>query len=153
MTDRRQASRRGRPVEWRKPGALRRSIMLRLTEISLQGLQKLAKSQRSSVSEVLRGLIEQAVVDSHTHQSRQRRRSRQRRKKLTSRGATKRVDAGRAPNGNVVVHTRAGIEARADAVARDLGVDRKAAFKRLDRGQLRGTVAEMQLAPLRFLLD
>jgi hypothetical protein len=55
--------------------------------------------------------------------------------------------------GNVVVHTRASIEAWADAVARDLGVDRKAAFKMLDRGQLRGTIAEMQLAPLRFLLD
>ena len=54
---------------------------------------------------------------------------------------------------SVVVHTRAGIEARADAVALDLGVDRKDAFKMLDCGQLRGTVAEMRLAPLRFLLD
>ena len=61
--------------------------------------------------------------------------------------------SNRNAKGNVVMHTRAGIEARADAVARDLGVDRKAAFKMLDRGQLRGTVAEMRLAPLRFLLD
>jgi hypothetical protein len=56
-------------------------------------------------------------------------------------------------NGNVVVFTRVGIEARADAVARDLGVDREKAFKMLDEGKLRGTVAEMRLAPLRFLLD
>lgn len=73
-------------------------------------------------------------------------------KKLTRRGPVKRIDAPLA-NGNVVVHTRAGIEARVDAVARDLGVDRKAAFRMLDRGELRGTVAEMRLAPLRFLLD
>lgn len=56
-------------------------------------------------------------------------------------------------NGNVVVFTRVGIEARADAVARDLGVNREKAFKMLDEGKLRGTVAEMRLAPLRFLLD
>lgn len=54
--------------------------------------------------------------------------------------------------GNVVTYTRAGILARADAAARDLGVSRQAVFKMLDRGELHGTVAEMRLAPLRFLL-
>jgi hypothetical protein len=56
------------------------------------------------------------------------------------------------PNGNVVVLTRADVEARADAVALDLGMGRRAAFRMLDQGKLRGTVAEMRLAPLRFLL-
>jgi hypothetical protein len=69
------------------------------------------------------------------------------------RGPVKRVDAEPLINGNVVEYTRAGIEARADAVARDLGVNRETAFRMLDRGELRGTVAEMRLAPLRFLLD
>lgn len=57
------------------------------------------------------------------------------------------------PNGNVVVLTRADVEARADAVALGLGMGRKAAFRMLDQGKLRGTVAEMRLAPLRFLLE
>ena len=72
--------------------------------------------------------------------------------KIMKRGPATRFDAG-SSNGNVVVHTRLGIEARADAVARSLKVSRKVAFQMLDRGELRGTVAEMQLAPLRFLLD
>lgn len=60
----------------------------------------------------------------------------------------------RAASGNVVVHTRSSMLARANAVARDLlGVNRKEAFRMLGRGELRGTLAEMQLAPLRFLLE
>jgi hypothetical protein len=66
---------------------------------------------------------------------------------------TKRIDVVPRADGSVVVFTRAGIEARADAVAKGLGVDRKKAFQMLDAGKLRGTVAEMRLSPLRFLLD
>jgi hypothetical protein len=55
-------------------------------------------------------------------------------------------------SGNVVEYTRAGIEAKADAVAARFGWTRAVAFRKLDAGKLHGTVAEMQLAPLRFLL-
>lgn len=71
--------------------------------------------------------------------------------KLIRRRGLKRGDAARV-NGNVVEYTRAEVEAKVDDVARDLGVSRAVAFRMLDRGELRGTVAEMRLAPLRFLL-
>jgi hypothetical protein len=74
-------------------------------------------------------------------------------KKTKAKRSIKRVDVVPKANGNVVVYTRAGIEARVDAVAKDLGVNREKAFRMLDQGKLRGTVAEMRLAPLRFLLD
>jgi hypothetical protein len=74
-------------------------------------------------------------------------------KKTKTKRSIKRVDVVQKANGSVVVFTRAGIEARADAVAKELGVNREKAFRMLDQGKLRGTVAEMRLAPLRFLLD
>ena len=55
--------------------------------------------------------------------------------------------------GAVVVLTRPELEARAAQVAKDLvGVSRERAFKMLDQGKLRGTLAEMYLAPIRTLL-
>jgi hypothetical protein len=74
-------------------------------------------------------------------------------KKTRAKRSIKRTAVVPKANGSVVVFTRAGIEARADAVAKDLGVNREKAFRMLDQGKLRGTVAEMRLAPLRFLLD
>lgn len=65
----------------------------------------------------------------------------------------KRAAIVRKRDGSVVVYTRAAIEARADSIAKGLGVDRDKAFRMLDQGKLRGTVAEMRLASLRFLLD
>jgi hypothetical protein len=56
-------------------------------------------------------------------------------------------------DGNVIEYTRAEIEAKADAVAGSFGWTRSVAFRKLDAGKLRGTVAEMRLAPLRFLLE
>lgn len=56
--------------------------------------------------------------------------------------------------GRAVVMTRAQLEADADRIAHDLlGVDRIKAFKKLDRGELSGTLAEMYLSPVRELLD
>jgi hypothetical protein len=74
-------------------------------------------------------------------------------KKTKAKRSTRRVDVGSNANGSVVVSTRAGIKGRAAAVAKDLGVNLQEAFRMLDQGKLRGTVAEMRLAPLRFLLD
>lgn len=74
-------------------------------------------------------------------------------KKTNAKRSVKRIDIVPKADGSVVVYTRAGIEARADAIAKGLGVDRKKAFRMLEQGKLRGTVAEMRLAPLRFLLD
>jgi hypothetical protein len=74
-------------------------------------------------------------------------------KKTKAKRAIKRVDVVPEANGSVVVSTRAGIKARAAMVAKDLGVNLQEAFRMLDQGKLRGTVAEMRLAPLRFLLD
>jgi len=55
--------------------------------------------------------------------------------------------------GGVVVVTRPELEARADKVAQDLlGKSRKRAFKMLDEGKLRGTLAEATLSPIRDLL-
>jgi hypothetical protein len=76
-----------------------------------------------------------------------------RQKKINAKRSVKRIDVAPNANGSVVVYTRAGIEARADAIAKDLGVDRKKAFRMLEEGKLRGTVAELRLAPLRFLLS
>jgi hypothetical protein len=74
-------------------------------------------------------------------------------KKTNGKRSVKRIDVVPKGDGSVVVWTRAGIEARADAIARDLGVDRKKAFRMLEEGKLRGTAAELRLAPLRFLLS
>jgi hypothetical protein len=74
-------------------------------------------------------------------------------KRTKAKRSIKRIAVVPKANGSVVVFTRAGIEARADAVAKDLGVNREKAFRMLDQGKLHGTVAEMRLAPLRFLLD
>ncbi|HEU4734392.1 MAG TPA: hypothetical protein VFT22_41160 [Kofleriaceae bacterium] len=74
-------------------------------------------------------------------------------KKINGRRSVKRVDIVPKADDSVVVNTRAGVEARADAIARDLGVDRKKAFRMLEEGKLRGTAAELRLAPLRFLLS
>lgn len=71
-------------------------------------------------------------------------------KKIDGKRSVKRVPRA---NGSVVVFTRAGIEAQADAVAKDLGVNRQKAFRMLEEGKLRGTTAELRLAPLRFLLS
>lgn len=72
-------------------------------------------------------------------------------KKISARRSAKR-DVALKTDGSVVVYTRAAIEARADAVAKELGIGRDEAFRRLDAGKLRGTAAELRLAPLRFLL-
>ena len=55
--------------------------------------------------------------------------------------------------GGVVVLTREGLEKRADEIAADLlKVSRVKAFQLLDKGKLRGTLAEAQLSPIRALL-
>jgi hypothetical protein len=74
-------------------------------------------------------------------------------KKINGKRSVKRVDIVPKANGSVVVFTRAGIEAQADAIAKDLGVNRNKAFRMLEEGKLRGTAAELRLAPLRFLLS
>lgn len=74
-------------------------------------------------------------------------------KKINGKRPVKRIDVGSDADASVVVRTRAGIEARADAIARELGVGRKKAFRMLEEGKLRGTAAELRLAPLRFLLS
>lgn len=74
-------------------------------------------------------------------------------KKINGHRSVKRIDIVSKADGSVVVHTRVGIEARADAIAKDLGVNRKKAFRMLEEGKLRGTSAELRLAPLRFLLS
>jgi hypothetical protein len=74
-------------------------------------------------------------------------------KKTNGKRSVKRVDIVPKANGSVVVFTRTGIEAQADAIAKDLGVNRKTAFRMLEEGKLRGTAAELRLAPLRFLLS
>jgi hypothetical protein len=59
------------------------------------------------------------------------------------------------PNGSgaVFVKTKAQLEDRAERVAQDLlNVSRVRAFKMLDQGKLRGTLAESALTPLRDLL-
>lgn len=53
----------------------------------------------------------------------------------------------------VVVLTRAEVETKAEKTARDLlGTSYARAIKRLDRGELRGTLAEVYLSQLRHLL-
>ncbi|HKE13295.1 MAG TPA: hypothetical protein VKB80_00400 [Kofleriaceae bacterium] len=52
-----------------------------------------------------------------------------------------------------MVRTRKQLEERAEKTARDLlGVSRVRAFKMLDGGKLRGTLAEAALTPIRDLL-
>jgi hypothetical protein len=52
-----------------------------------------------------------------------------------------------------VVLTRPELEARADKIALDLlGKSRARAFRLLDQGKLRGTLAEATLSPIRDLL-
>jgi hypothetical protein len=56
-------------------------------------------------------------------------------------------------NGSVVVLTRAELQQRADQASKELvGVTRAQAFKMLDNGKLRGTLAEAVLTPMRDLL-
>lgn len=56
-------------------------------------------------------------------------------------------------SGGVVVLTRAELQARADKAAQELvGTTRVRAFERLDAGELRGTLAEAVLTPMRDLL-
>jgi hypothetical protein len=56
-------------------------------------------------------------------------------------------------SGAVVVLTREELEARAEKVAQDLlHMSRVEAFRLLDRGKLRGTLAEAALTPIRDLL-
>jgi hypothetical protein len=56
-------------------------------------------------------------------------------------------------SGAVVVRTRKQLEERAEKVAQDLlGVSSVRAFKMLDGGKLRGTLAEAALTPIRDLL-
>jgi hypothetical protein len=74
-------------------------------------------------------------------------------KKSNGKRSVKRVDIVPKANGSVVVFTREGVEAQADAIAKGLGVNRKRAFQMLEEGKLRGTAAELRLAPLRFLLS
>jgi hypothetical protein len=74
-------------------------------------------------------------------------------KKINGKRSVKYTDIVPKADGSVVVFTRAGIEARADAIAKDLGVGRTTAFRMLEEGKLRGTAAELRLAPLRFLLS
>jgi hypothetical protein len=74
-------------------------------------------------------------------------------KKSNGKRSVKHTDIVPKTDGTVVVYTRAGIEARADAIAKELGVGRKKAFRMLEEGKLRGTAAELRLAPLRFLLS
>jgi hypothetical protein len=69
----------------------------------------------------------------------------------------KRTTTQKRVNGNgaagVVVLTRPQLEARADKIAQDLvGTSRARAFKMLDQGKLRGTLAEATLSPIRDLL-
>jgi len=53
----------------------------------------------------------------------------------------------------VFVLTRPELGARAEKIAQDLlGKSRERAFKMLDQGKLRGTLAEATLSPLRDLL-
>jgi hypothetical protein len=54
---------RGRPVGWRKPDARRRPVMFRLAEAPWQWLRVQARFRRSSVSEVLRCLVERAMIE------------------------------------------------------------------------------------------
>ena len=59
------------------------------------------------------------------------------------------------PNGNrnVVVATKAQIRARADKIAQDLlQVSHRQVFRMIDTGELRGTLAEAALTPLRDML-
>lgn len=71
----------------------------------------------------------------------------------------KRTTTGRRVNGHgngaggVVVVTRPQLEARAEKIAQDLlGKSREHAFKMLDQGELRGTLADATLSPIRDLL-
>jgi hypothetical protein len=69
----------------------------------------------------------------------------------------KRTSTEKRVNGNgagrVVVLTRHELEARAEKISQDLlGKSRERAFKMLDQGKLRGTLAEATLSPIRDLL-
>lgn len=72
-----------------------------------------------------------------------------------TRAAPRRRAARATSNGSgaVVVLTREELEARAEKVAQDLlHMSRVEAFRLLDRGKLRGTLAEATLTPIRDLL-
>lgn len=65
----------------------------------------------------------------------------------------KRVNGHGNGAGGVFVLTRPELEARAEKIAQDLlGKSRERAFKMLDQGKLRGTLAEATLSPIRDLL-
>lgn len=74
--------------------------------------------------------------------------------KLVKRMTTgKRVNGHRNGTGGVVILTRPELEARAEKIAQELlGKSRERAFKMLDQGKLRGTLAEATLSPIRDLL-
>jgi len=59
-----------------------------------------------------------------------------------------------AKNGKIATMTHEELEALADIEATEmLGVTRLEAFAMLDRGELRGSVAEAELRMLRFMLE
>lgn len=54
---------RGRPVGWRKPNALRCIVMIRLAEAPLRWLRAQTRSRRVHTSEIIRSLLERAMID------------------------------------------------------------------------------------------